>query len=98
MLLDDAMVSFMPETKHPMVGGILELRCDVTSSDPNVQLSWTKNSEPLLPGRRVSMQNKNSLVTVYNVTAQDSGQYKCIANGDLSTAVSTFVNVHSKGR
>uniref|UniRef100_A0A8W8MD07 Uncharacterized protein n=1 Tax=Magallana gigas TaxID=29159 RepID=A0A8W8MD07_MAGGI len=93
---NDAMVSFMPETKHPMVGGILELRCDVTSSDPNVQLSWTKNSEPLLPGRRVIMQNKNSLVTVYNVTAQDSGQYKCIANGDLSTAVSTFVNVHSK--
>lgn len=91
------MVAFMPERKNPVVGGVLELRCDVTSSDQNIKLSWTKDQTPLLPSPRVVMQNKNQLVTIYNITSADSGQYQCIANGDLSTAVSTFVNVHSKG-
>nr|XP_022304452.1 uncharacterized protein LOC111111646 isoform X11 [Crassostrea virginica] len=93
---NDAMVAFMPERKNPVVGGVLELRCDVTSSDQNIKLSWTKDQTPLLPSPRVVMQNKNQLVTIYNITSADSGQYQCIANGDLSTAVSTFVNVHSK--
>ncbi|XP_061179522.1 uncharacterized protein LOC133188156 [Saccostrea echinata] len=95
---NDAMVVYMPQKKNPVVGSVLELRCDVTSSEPNVRLTWTKNGKRLTPSDRVTMERGNTLVTIRNITIADNGQYKCIANGDPSTAVSTFVNVHSRGK
>lgn len=92
------MVVYAPQERNPLIGSVLDLRCDVTSSDTNIQITWTKNNVPLVPSNRVIMEEGNTRVSIHNVTDADNGQYRCIANGDPSTAVSTFVNVHSQGR
>lgn len=94
------MVVHEPQTLNPVLGTRLELSCDITTTNPNIRLTWLKNGVPIKPepNGRIQFQNFNQLLLFDPVEIGDSGKYTCQANDPMRTSVSTLVKVHERGK
>lgn len=93
------MVVHEPQTLNPVLGTRLELTCEITTTDPNIRLTWLKAGTPVeaTADGRIYYQNNNQRLVLDPVQLDDYGTYTCQANDRLKTSVSTFVNVHQGG-
>ncbi|KAK7800015.1 hypothetical protein U0070_022003, partial [Myodes glareolus] len=67
-----------------MVGGSVNMTCQVTSSNPeHSPVSWVKNGDPL--------QNQTPTLILSEVTKDMSGKYRCQATNDLGLGLSEEV-------
>lgn len=93
------MVVHEPQTLNPVRGTRLELTCDITTTNPNIRLTWLKNGVPVQSSAdgRIQFQNYNQLLLFDPVVPGDDGKYTCQANDPMKTSVSTYVKVHERG-
>jgi hypothetical protein len=61
-------------------GESLEMRCEFTG-DPEPQVSWSKNGEPLASSDAVALKYRNRVatLTISEVFPEDEGAYACTA-------------------
>lgn len=72
-----------PEDVVVNAGETVELRC--YSSTSGYQLSWTKR-QGRIP---YSSRDQNGILTLYEVTPEDSGIYECVATSAITGATLT---------
>ena len=71
-------------------GEMLTLKCTV-SGDPEPQVSWTRNGEPLSSSDIIDLRYKQGLasLTINEVFPEDEGTYVCKATNSLGTTETT---------
>lgn len=71
-------------------GEMLTLKCTV-SGDPEPQVAWFKNNEPLSSSEIIDLRYKQGLasLTINEVFPEDEGLYTCKANNSLGTTETT---------
>lgn len=77
-------------SKKVFVGKRVTFTCSPYQGD-NVRFLWTYNERILRPGGRfvIATSAENSILTVKNLSSQDSGNYTCIASNKVSEDRST---------
>lgn len=80
-----------------VIGTSVEILCPVTAL-PNATITWLFNGSTVLEGNRDSIDLKNSVLTLSDVTPEDSGFYTCYANNtygqDTKTTFVTLIGRH----
>ncbi|XP_013862624.1 hemicentin-1 isoform X1 [Austrofundulus limnaeus] len=69
-------------------GGSAMLDCPV-HGDPSPVLHWLRDGKPLQRLLRMQTLHNGSLV-IYSITAQDEGEYQCVAKSEAGTAERTI--------
>lgn len=61
------------------------------SSEPEPEVTWTKNNRPITDGRRYEMEVGKAFVSlhIHDCDADDEGQYECVIDNGLGSARSS---------
>ena len=77
----------------------MTLSCNA-SGDPVPTISWTKDGSIISASGdwRISFGADNKVLIISNVSREDEGEYRCVANNSLGNASSNaaFLNVRCK--
>ena len=87
-------------TSHPKnvdikEGGNVTFSCNSTAN-PLPTTSWTKDESPITKNLRISFSVVNKVLTITNVTRNDSGKYRCVANNKLGNDTSEAAELNVK--
>ncbi|XP_029109266.1 obscurin [Scleropages formosus] len=86
-----APVAFRKELESQEVkeGGVVSLRCEVSSSDASV--TWRKGSMVLSQGEKYTLQQRafTRVLIIHDVVPEDAGEYSCNVGDRTSTATLT---------
>jgi len=74
----------LPASLQVKDGEPLEITCEF-SGDPEPQVSWTKNGEPLVSSDAVALKYRNrvAVMTIPEVFPEDEGTYVCTATSSM---------------
>ncbi|XP_064480133.1 cell adhesion molecule Dscam1-like [Ornithodoros turicata] len=88
-------VQLWPRSKEVRSGDAVTLNCTV-SGYPVRSVTWTKNSRPVQPSRRIALLNRYAL-RIHAVQSEDSGIYQCIASNEQDSAQGlSFVSIKAE--
>lgn len=82
------------EDKTAREGESLRLECELSQETPEV--TWTKENEPLHPGKKYECfsEGRKQILIIHNVSANDQGGYSCVTSSGVKT--SATVSLESK--
>ena len=73
----------------------MTLSCNATG-DPAPLIVWTKGGSIISKSGnpRISFKGDNKTLTITNVSRNDSGQYRCVANNSAGEAISSAATLN----
>lgn len=80
----------LPASLSVKDGEALEIACEF-SGDPEPQVSWTRNGEPLVSSEAIALKYRNRIatLTIPEVFPEDEGTYVCKATNSVGKTDST---------
>ena len=84
---DQPEITAPPQNKTLTERENVTLSCNATGN-PAPSISWTKNGSAA-NSPRISLSLDNKQLTITNVSRDDSGDYRCVANNSIGAAVTS---------
>ena len=84
-----------PQNATPPEGQNVTLSCNATG-DPAPLIFWIKGGSIITKSGnpRISFEADNKTLTIRNVSRNDSGQYRCVANNSAGEAISSAATLN----
>ena len=86
---DQPEITAQPQNKTLTERENVTLSCNATGN-PAPSISWTKDGSAT-NSLRISLSLDNKQLTITNVSRDDSGDYRCVANNNIGAAVTSNV-------
>ncbi|XP_071118243.1 uncharacterized protein [Haliotis cracherodii] len=73
-----------PQNQTIKEGSNLTLECSINSTSPPVNITWVRNNDPIVPGKRmlVNSNSTTSMLTIIAASLSDQGRYYCSATNN----------------
>ena len=84
---DQPEITVQPQNKTLTERENMTLSCNATGN-PAPSISWTKDGSAV-NSPRISLSLDNKQLTITNVSRDDSGDYRCVANNSIGAAVAS---------
>lgn len=104
MILDTAIVVYVPQRLNPIIGSRLEITCSVhdhdSATNPNMQVTWFKENVPIAAENNpnIIFQQNGRKMILRSVSASDQGNYMCAVNDPNVTPVVMYIQPHANGK